>query len=427
VAKPVDALSPTVVPQSASDTSSHADSTVPTQPSPIPSTSGPPARRMAESSGFGDFALLDEIGRGGMGVVYKAHQKSLDRIVAIKMLRDEQYKDPAWIRRFQDEARAAARLGHPNIVAIYQVGECPAGHYLAMEFIEGLSLEELLAKGPLSPVLAATFLIPVAEAVHFAHTKGIVHRDLKPANIMIDRFRRPIVMDFGLAKFLEHSNTMTQGQAMGTPAYMAPEQASEGLGTVGPHSDVYSLGAVMYALLTGRPPYDGPSAISTALKVIAPEPPASVRSLKPDVPAELERICMKCLSKPTADRYSSAQGLAQALKRFRQRAVSGKPALPRVTLVAQTTRKEVRLAKAKSVIGRGAGCDVIIRSANVSKRHCQILIEPNHVVVEDLGSSNGTFVNGERTQHARLRDGYSLGIAEHRFEVHLEDSHGGTR
>jgi serine/threonine protein kinase len=337
---------------------------------------------MAESSGFGDFALLDEIGRGGMGVVYKAHQKSLDRIVAIKMLRDEQYKDPAWIRRFQDEARAAARLGHPNIVAIYQVGECPAGHYLAMEFIEGLSLEELLAKGPLSPVLAATFLIPVAEAVHFAHTKGIVHRDLKPANIMIDRFRRPIVMDFGLAKFLEHSNTMTQGQAMGTPAYMAPEQASEGLGTVGPHSDVYSLGAVLYALLTGRPPYD---------------------------------------------RYSSAQGLAQALKRFRQRAVSGKPALPRVTLVAQTTRKEVRLAKAKSVIGRGAGCDVIIRSANVSKRHCQILIEPNHVVVEDLGSSNGTFVNGERTQHARLRDGYSLGIAEHRFEVHLEDSHGGTR
>ncbi|MBI3467890.1 MAG: protein kinase [Planctomycetes bacterium] len=379
--------------------------------------------KLIEAQSFGDFELLEEIGRGGMGVVYKARQKSLDRIVALKMLLGEQHRDSVWLKRFLAEARAAAQLGHPNIVRIFQVGECPNGHYFAMEFLEGHTLDAMLRKGPISILQAVTVLIPVTEAVHYAHTKGIVHRDLKPANIIVDRFRRPIVMDFGIAKFVGRSSTLTNpGVGMGTPAFMPPEQAGEDPTQVGPHSDVYSLGAILYAALAGRPPYEGTTALNTLLKVISPEPPPAVRSLRREVPAELENICMICLSKKPADRYPSAQALAEALRRFyvahrEERSLPRADTAPAVTLVVTATGKELKLSKAVTVIGRSSKCDIVLKAPDVSKQHCQILLEADQVEVEDLDSANGTFVNGRRIRRAPLGDGFELRVAQHCFRV----------
>jgi serine/threonine protein kinase len=375
---------------------------------------------------FGDFELLAEIGRGGMGIVYKARQKSLERTVALKMLLTQQFTSPAVVPRFLAEARAAASLSHPNIVNVYQVGECPVGHYFVMELIEGQSLESLLQERTIPVSWAASFMIVVTEAVHYAHTRGIVHRDLKPANIMIDRHRRPIVMDFGLAKFLGKPSGLTQeGAIMGTPAYMSPEQADGDPSLVGPASDVYSLGAILYTLLTGRPTYDEGTPLKTILKVIAPDPPASIRSLRPDVPPAMERICLKCLGKRPADRYSSAQALADDLRRFRaasaqpQTATSVRTMLPSVVLVSEETGKRVRLFNATTVLGRSQECDLVVRAAEVSKRHCRIVLTADEVVVEDLGSANGTCVNGRPVERAVLADGDRLDLGGHIFQVRL--------
>jgi serine/threonine protein kinase len=379
--------------------------------------------------------LLDELGHGGMGVVYKARQKSLDRLVAVKLLLAEHITDPVRLARFQAEARAAASLNHPNIVQIYQVGECSFGHYFAMEYIDGATLEAIIQRRKIGIPPAVSLLSKVADAVHYAHTKGIVHRDLKPANVILDRGARPVVTDFGIVKFIGKSSYLTlEGAIVGTPAFMAPEQAGETSEMVGPLSDVYSLGAILYTVLTGRVPYDEGGALRTILKVISPEMPPAVRSLRPQVPVELEHICMKCLSKRPADRYPSAQVLANELRRVggtrsgtKAEATGGKrkgpttmrSTSPSVVLTAEASGKKVRLFQAKSIIGRTSECDIVLRSAEVSKQHCQILVEPDHVVVEDLGSANGTYVNDEPIQRARLHDGDRLTIAGYEFLVRL--------
>src|SRR5262245_18943130 len=194
---------------------------------------------------FGDFALLSELGRGSMGVVYKAQQKSLDRPVALKLLLAEHSANATLLQRFLTEARAAAGLQHPNIVQVHQVGECVAGPYFVMEFIDGPSLEVLISRTvPVS--WAVALLLTVSRAVRFAHEKGIIHRDLKPGNIMLHQSKRPVVLDFGIAKLLGKSSGWTlEGTVIGTPAYMPPEQAGDEPGKIGPHSDVYSLGAIL--------------------------------------------------------------------------------------------------------------------------------------------------------------------------------------
>jgi serine/threonine-protein kinase len=266
---------------------------------------------------FGDFELLAEVGRGGVGLVFKAWQRSLDRVVALKVLPLGDWQDELRVPRFLAEARAAARLCHPHIVKVYGTGEYLGQHYYAMEFIDGPTLATAAARRKLSVPETVAVLTAVAEAVHYAHTQGIVHRDLKPANILLDPFGRPILIDFGLAKFLEQPSTLTpRGAVVGTPAYLAPEQVCDDLGPVGPASDVYSLGAVLYTLLTGRTPYEERSYVRALLKVLAAEPPPAVRSLQPEVPAELERICLKCLSKRPADRYATTRALADDLRRF---------------------------------------------------------------------------------------------------------------
>jgi serine/threonine protein kinase len=374
-----------------------------------------------------DFELLEEVGRGGMGMVYKARQKSLDRIVAIKTLLAHRFSHTAFLQRFLIEARAAAALNHPNIVKVYQVGECVAGHYFVMEYIDGQSLKKILQErtAPLSWTVA--LMSVVAEAIHHAHCQGVVHRDLKPSNIMIDQFRRPVVMDFGLAKFVDKPSSITQlGVIVGTPAYMSPEQTGEEINEVGPASDIYSLGAILYTLLTGRPPFNEKTSLATVMKVASAEMPPWPRELRKDVPKRLEQICMKCLNKNPAHRFPSAKALADELRRIRHEvrqkssSLSLRKTLPSVLLIAYKTGKRVRLFNETNVIGRATECDIVIRASDVSKRHCQIILESDRVLIEDLQSVNGTFVNGQSVQRAELLDGDQLNLGEHVFHVRMK-------
>ena len=253
----------------------------------------------SEVSGrFGDYELLEEIARGGMGVVYRARQVSLDRIVAVKMLLAGPLATKDFVQRFRTESAAAASLQHPNIVAIHEVGFAQGQHFFAMDFVEGLTLAQLVAKGPLPARQSATYLKTIAEAIHFAHERNVLHRDLKPSNVIIDSATdQPRVTDFGLAKRLEAETELTlSGQLLGSPNYMSPEQAAAKRGTVGKRSDVYSLGAILYHLLTGRPPFQGET-LTDVLHQLADNDPLAPSLLTPRVPHDLETICLKCLER----------------------------------------------------------------------------------------------------------------------------------
>jgi WD40 repeat protein len=264
---------------------------------------------------FGDYHLLEEVGRGGMGVVYRARQESLNRTVALKMILTGQLATEADVRRFRAEAEAAARLDHPGIVPVYEVGQHEGRQYFTMAFVEGESLAHRLAQGLPAPREAAELTRKVAGAVAYAHVEGVIHRDLKPANILIDKAGQPRLTDFGLAKRVESDKGLTAtGQILGTPSYMPPEQAS-GRGAVGPLSDVYSLGAVLYCLLTGRPPFQADNPLDTLMQVVRRDP-VPPRQLNAAVPRDLETIALKCLEKDPRRRYPSAQELAADLGRF---------------------------------------------------------------------------------------------------------------
>eukprot|EP00913_Durusdinium_trenchii_P005691 g5309.t1 len=283
------------------------------------------AQPVAAGSRFGDYELLEEIARGGMGVVYKARQTRLNRIVALKMIKSGQLADAEEARRFQMEAEAAAALDHPGIVPVYEVGTFENQPFFSMGFIDGVGLNTQLKEGPLSPGEATRLVAAIAEAVDYAHQQGIVHRDLKPANILIDAQGNPRVTDFGLAKNVsEDSGVTTTGQVMGTPSYMPPEQALGKIDEIGPLADVYSLGALLYATLTGRPPFQAASVMET-LKQVAGQEPVSPRLLNPAVSRDLETVCLKCLEKETDRRYESARHLVEELERI----AADKPILAR--------------------------------------------------------------------------------------------------
>lgn len=274
---------------------------------------------------FGNYELLDEIARGGMGVVYRARQSLLNRVVALKMIRSGQLATPADVQRFQSEAEAAAQLEHAGIVPIIEVGQHEGLYYYTMGFVDGPSLSQALTDGPLAARDAAEILRRVADAVDYAHSKGVIHRDLKPGNILIDASGLPKVTDFGLAKRLRGDSDLTvTGQVIGTPSYMPPEQAAGLAGAVTASADVYALGAVLYAMLTGRPPFQADNPVDTLRQVIDRDPVAP-RALNPDIPRDLETICLKCLSKSAAKRYGTARELADELGRF----LDGKPILAR--------------------------------------------------------------------------------------------------
>ena len=266
---------------------------------------------------FGQYELFEEIGRGGMGVVFKAEQKSLNRTVAVKMILGGRMASTEDLNRFLTEAEAAARLQHDNIVTVFEVGEIDGQHYFSMEYIDGKPLSKLLVDGPLPSRKAAEYVKKIAQAVSYAHKNGILHRDLKPSNILMDSNEEPHVSDFGLAKRLEgdHTQHTQTGAILGTPSYMAPEQASGKTHEIGPSCDIYGLGAVLYELLTGKPPFQTDNPVDTLLHVIQSEP-VPPRLINPKIDPDLETICLKCLEKLPGSRYPSAQHVADDIDRY---------------------------------------------------------------------------------------------------------------
>lgn len=306
---------------------------------------GPAAVREAPPAvAFGDYVLEQEIAHGGMGVVYRARQRSLGRTVAVKLLLLGRHSSQESIQRFRREAQSAAALRHPNIVAIHEVGECDGQQFFSMEYVEGPNLAELVRTGPLSPREAAEHVRTIAGAIHHAHAQGVLHRDLKPSNILVDPFGELRVTDFGLAKRLDGSSDLTEsGRLLGTPHYLSPEAAAGRTAETGPASDLYAIGAVFYELLTGRPPFLAPSVSETLLRIRDSEP-VNPRRLNPAVPVDLETICLKCLEKSPASRYASAQALADDLGRWlRNEPIAARP-VPAWERAGKWMRRNPRVA-----------------------------------------------------------------------------------
>ncbi len=296
---------------------------------------------------LGHYELLERVGQGGMGIVYRARQVSLDRIVAVKVLSTLSSKE--YVHRFRTEAVAAGSLQHPNIVAIHEVGLWEGHHYLVMDYVAGPTFADLTRDGPLHATRAARYVRVIAEAIHFAHERGILHRDLKPSNVLLDAHDQPRVTDFGLAKRLTDSQLTLTGQVLGSPSYMPPEQASGHRGRVGRSSDVYGLGALLFHLLTGRPPFVSETLPDT-LRQVLDEEPLSPRLLNPAVPVDLETICLKCMEKDPERRYATAQALAEELGRFlRDEPVLARPVSP-TGKVWRWCRRNPRLAALSAAV-----------------------------------------------------------------------------
>jgi serine/threonine protein kinase len=298
------------------------------------------------------YEILVELGRGGMGVVYKARQVSLKRLVALKLIRDGALAGPQQRARFRIEAEAAARMRHPNIVHVYEVGEHEGRPYFAMELVTGGGLDRHLAGRPLPAPQAAELVRGLALAVQHAHAQHVIHRDLKPANVLLDEAGEPHVTDFGLAKRLDSDSTAwtRDGAVLGTAGYMAPEQAAGRVREVGPACDVYALGAILYECLTGRPPFQADSWDEALRQVLHDEPTPPTR-LRADVPRDLETVCLKCLEKEPERRYASAEELAGDLSRFLEaKPVAAVPLGARERLERLAGRDGYEIA---SEIGRG--------------------------------------------------------------------------
>src|SRR5216110_338728 len=273
--------------------------------------------RAAELLGeLGDYELLEEVGRGGQGVVFRARQKSLNRTVALKIISLGQWASTAHLKRFRREAEAAASLDHPSIVPIYEVGEREGACYFSMKFVEGGQLDKVVKHKPMSIRQAAELIAKVARTVHYAHEHGILHRDIKPGNILLDRKGEPHLTDFGLARLVESESTVTRTlEVLGTPSYMAPEQAVGNNTAVSSVTDVYGLGAVLYQLLTGHPPFAGGTTYET-IKLLLDTEPRQPRLWNAKIDRDLSTICLKCLEKDPKRRYSSALALAEDLERW---------------------------------------------------------------------------------------------------------------
>ncbi len=289
---------------------------VETSPAPAAADGKKGARDAGMLGELGDYELLEEIGRGGQGVVFRARQKSLNRTVALKVIGLGQWASKAHLKRFRREAEAAASLNHPCIVPIYEVAERDGSCYFSMNFVEGGQLDEVVRRRPMSIRQAAEFVAKVARTVHYAHEHGILHRDIKPGNILLDAKGEPHLTDFGLARLIETESTVTRTmEVMGTPSYMAPEQAVGNNAAITSATDVYALGAVFYQLLTGHPPFAGGTTFETVRLVLDTEP-RQPRLWNPKVDRDLSTICLKCLEKDPQRRYSSALALAEDLERW---------------------------------------------------------------------------------------------------------------
>src|SRR2546423_1839769 len=299
-------------------------------PATTPNDVAPASQKTARAADLlgelGDYELLEEVGRGGQGVVFRARQKSLNRIVALKVISWGQGASKAHLKRFRLEAEAAARLEHPGIVPIHEVGERDGSCYFSMKFVEGGQLDEVArsatadsssgAREPMPIRRAVELIAKVARTVHYAHEHGILHRDIKPGNILLDVKGEPHLTDFGLARLVESESSVTHTlDVLGTPSYMAPEQAVGNNAAVSSVTDVYGIGAVLYQLLTGQPPFAGGATYET-IKLLLDTEPKKPRLLNPKIDRELSTICLKCLEKDPKRRYTSALALAEDLERW---------------------------------------------------------------------------------------------------------------
>ncbi|MFO0906591.1 MAG: serine/threonine-protein kinase [Pirellulales bacterium] len=330
--------------------------------SPAAAASEAGAASGLESLTVPGYELLRPLGRGGMGVVYLARQTALKRLVALKMILSGDRENADELARFRAEAEAAARVRHPNLVQVYEIGDAQGRPYIALEYVPGGSLAQRLTEGPYAPRDAAQLVARVADAAQCAHAAGVVHRDLKPANILLDADGSPRIADFGLAKRLDDRSGLTQsGTILGTPSYMAPEQAEAQADQVGPAADLYSLGAILYELLVGRPPFRGATVLDTLRQVREQEPVAPGR-LQPGVPRDLETICLKCLEKNWRRRYASAGELADDLRRFLDsRPIAARP-VGRLERAGKWARREPWLAG----VSAGLVLVVVVALATVS-------------------------------------------------------------
>ncbi|TWU50958.1 Serine/threonine-protein kinase StkP [Rubripirellula tenax] len=312
----------------------------------------PPAAPEIAGQVIGGYRIVREIGRGGMGVVYLANHIGLDRDVALKVISRGQFANDLDRKRFAAEGRAVARLDHPLIASVYEVGEDNGHQFMAMQFIAGHSLNECVATRSFSPTEAARIARDIATAMAYAHGKGVIHRDLKPSNVMLDDNGSVHVLDFGLAKAIGHDETMTRsGQIMGTPAFMSPEQAGGMSKAVGPEADIYAIGATLYQLLTGQPPFRGDSVLKT-LEMVRLQPAPSLRSSNRNIPTDLSIVCGVCLQKSPDDRYRSAGDLAEDLDRFlNHRPILAKPTPLRIRLMRWCQRNPLPTIFMASVTG----------------------------------------------------------------------------
>src|SRR6184192_3033595 len=326
--------------------------------------------RAAELLGeLGDYELLEEVGRGGQGVVFRARQKSLNRTVALKVISLGQWASKAHLKRFRREAEAAASLEHPGIVPIHEVGERDGSCYFSMKFIEGGQVDEVIRRTPMSIRQAAELIAKVARTVHYAHEHGILHRDIKPGNILLDGKGEPHLTDFGLARLVETESTVTRTmEVLGTPSYMAPEQAVGNNARISSATDVYGVGAVLYQLLTGQPPFAGGTTYET-IKLLLDTEPRQPRLLNPKLDRDLSTICLKCLEKDPQRRYSSALALAEDLERW----LKHEPIQARRTGVLTRGKKWVRrnptsaLLAASLVALAAAACWIVWKSELVRR------------------------------------------------------------
>jgi tetratricopeptide (TPR) repeat protein len=364
---------------------------------------GPLARDAAPPG----YEVLGVLGRGGMGVVYKARQARLKRLVALKMVTAGAHASSGDLARFQAEAEAVAALQHPNIVQIYEVGEHAGVPYFSLEYVDGGSLAGRLRDRPLPPREAAGLVRTLARAIQYAHERGVIHRDLKPANVLLTADGTPKVADFGLAKRVgDGDSSQTQaGTILGTPSYMAPEQAEGEIHAVGPLADVYALGSVLYHLLTGRPPFQGAKMLET-LQLVRTREPVPVRQLQPSVPRDLETVCLKCLEKPPAKRYASAAALADDLGRFlADEPIRARP-VGRAERLWRWGRKNPRtaaLAAAVAVLLTSVGALAAVTAARAGRERAAVA-EAGHLARLRLDQAAAAAAAGDARRAADVLD-----------------------